>query len=115
MRLFKLLEEEEQGCLYSYGLVLPPARLIPFWPTLIRTFNHLWLEVAKNMGTYRTYPRMVGECGGKNFHLIHSSADIGTDRLRLPPGRSCVIFGPTENHPSHRPASPTPFFIFYFW
>ncbi|CAF5136723.1 unnamed protein product, partial [Rotaria socialis] len=27
---------------------------------------------------YRTFPRLVGECGGKNFHLIHPSADITT-------------------------------------
>lgn len=27
-------------------------------------------------GTYRSYPRVVGETGGKNFHLVHSSADI---------------------------------------
>lgn len=27
-------------------------------------------------GTYRSYPRVVGETGGKNFHLVHSSADV---------------------------------------
>ncbi|MEU4779967.1 L-glutamate gamma-semialdehyde dehydrogenase [Micromonospora sp. NPDC023633] len=41
-----------------------------------RTFQHLWREVASNLGTYRSYPRMVGETGGKGFVLAHPSADI---------------------------------------
>lgn len=31
---------------------------------------------ATAKGTFRTYPRVVGETGGKNFHLVHSSADV---------------------------------------
>ncbi|CAF1220831.1 unnamed protein product [Rotaria magnacalcarata] len=42
------------------------------------TFMTLWKWVADNIGNYRTFPRMIGECGGKNFHLIHSSADPTT-------------------------------------
>jgi 1-pyrroline-5-carboxylate dehydrogenase len=38
------------------------------------TFQHLWTTVAANLGTYRTYPRLVGETGGKDFVLAHSSA-----------------------------------------
>ncbi|CAF4765376.1 unnamed protein product, partial [Rotaria socialis] len=38
----------------------------------------LWKWVAENIDHYRTFPRLVGECGGKNFHLIHPSADITT-------------------------------------
>ena len=38
------------------------------------TFQHLWSTVAANLGTYRTYPRLVGETGGKDFVLAHSSA-----------------------------------------
>jgi len=38
------------------------------------TFEQLWLEVAKNLPTYKAYPRLIGECGGKNFHFIHPSA-----------------------------------------
>ena len=26
--------------------------------------------------TFRTFPRLVGECGGKNFHLLHETADV---------------------------------------
>jgi 1-pyrroline-5-carboxylate dehydrogenase len=39
------------------------------------TFRHLWTEVGRNLGTYRTYPRLVGETGGKDFVLAHPSAD----------------------------------------
>lgn len=40
------------------------------------TFNNLWNQVGSNLDKYKTYPRLVGETGGKNFHLIHSSANI---------------------------------------
>jgi len=40
------------------------------------TFNHLWKQIGNNLETYKTYPRVVGETGGKNFHIIHPSADL---------------------------------------
>ncbi|MFC9897157.1 L-glutamate gamma-semialdehyde dehydrogenase [Nocardia sp. NPDC127579] len=40
-----------------------------------KTFQHLWRSVAANIGEYRSYPRLVGETGGKDFVLAHSSAD----------------------------------------
>mmetsp|Transcript_13901 Transcript_13901/g.37297 ORF Transcript_13901/g.37297 Transcript_13901/m.37297 type:complete len:588 (-) Transcript_13901:692-2455(-) len=39
-------------------------------------FNELWQTIGRNLGKYRTYPRIVGETGGKNFHLVHESADV---------------------------------------
>ena len=39
------------------------------------TFQHLWAEVGTNLQRYRTYPRLVGETGGKDFILAHPSAD----------------------------------------
>jgi 1-pyrroline-5-carboxylate dehydrogenase len=39
------------------------------------TFQHLWSEVGANLGRYRTYPRLVGETGGKDFILAHPSAE----------------------------------------
>ena len=39
------------------------------------TFKHLWREVANNLDTFRTYPRLVGETGGKDFIVAHPSAD----------------------------------------
>ncbi|MBV9101754.1 MAG: L-glutamate gamma-semialdehyde dehydrogenase [Candidatus Dormibacteraeota bacterium] len=39
------------------------------------TFRHLWTSVSANLDTYRTYPRLIGETGGKDFVLAHESAD----------------------------------------
>ncbi|WP_405495410.1 L-glutamate gamma-semialdehyde dehydrogenase [Nocardia sp. NBC_00511] len=39
------------------------------------TFQRLWQEVAANIAGYDTYPRLVGETGGKDFVLAHPSAD----------------------------------------
>ena len=41
-------------------------------------FRKLYGQIAEGVaeGRYKGYPRIVGETGGKNFHLIHSSADI---------------------------------------
>ncbi len=38
-------------------------------------FNSMWKRVGANMGRYRTYPRLVGETGGKDFIVAHPSAD----------------------------------------
>ena len=39
------------------------------------TFQRLWSEVGANIGSYHGYPRLVGETGGKDFVVAHSSAD----------------------------------------
>lgn len=39
-------------------------------------FQYLWREVGNNIANYRTYPRLVGETGGKDFIVAHPSADI---------------------------------------
>jgi 1-pyrroline-5-carboxylate dehydrogenase len=39
------------------------------------TFQHLWASVGANIGSYATYPRLVGETGGKDFVVAHPSAD----------------------------------------
>ncbi|MFJ9518813.1 L-glutamate gamma-semialdehyde dehydrogenase [Kitasatospora sp. NPDC101801] len=39
------------------------------------TFQHLWREVGANIANYRSYPRIVGETGGKDFLVAHPSAD----------------------------------------
>ncbi len=39
------------------------------------TFHHLWQAVARGLPSYRSYPRLVGETGGKDFILAHHSAD----------------------------------------
>jgi 1-pyrroline-5-carboxylate dehydrogenase len=40
------------------------------------TFNKLWQSIAGNLSEYRSYPRIVGETGGKDFVIVHSSADV---------------------------------------
>lgn len=42
-----------------------------------QVFMSLYQSIASNLGEYKSYPRIVGETGGKNFHVIHNSADIG--------------------------------------
>jgi 1-pyrroline-5-carboxylate dehydrogenase len=38
-------------------------------------FQNLWLTIGKNIGKYKSYPRIVGETGGKDFIIAHPSAD----------------------------------------
>lgn len=40
------------------------------------TFRTLWKQVGANIDNFKTFPRLSGECGGKNFHFVHESADI---------------------------------------
>jgi 1-pyrroline-5-carboxylate dehydrogenase len=46
-------------------------------------FQHLWRTVGENISMYRSYPRLVGETGGKDFVLAHPSADVGVLRTAL--------------------------------
>ncbi|MFT3981319.1 MAG: L-glutamate gamma-semialdehyde dehydrogenase [Ferruginibacter sp.] len=39
-------------------------------------FNRMWETIGKNMGAYKTYPRIVGETGGKDFVIAHKSASV---------------------------------------
>jgi 1-pyrroline-5-carboxylate dehydrogenase len=47
------------------------------------TFQHLWGQVGANIGQYASYPRLVGETGGKDFVLAHPSADVDVLRTAL--------------------------------
>lgn len=40
------------------------------------TFQSMWQTVGQNLPNYRTYPRLVGETGGKDFVFVHPSADL---------------------------------------
>ncbi|MGE5836238.1 MAG: L-glutamate gamma-semialdehyde dehydrogenase [Acidobacteriota bacterium] len=39
-------------------------------------FQNMWKTVGENISRYRSYPRLVGETGGKDFIVAHSSADV---------------------------------------
>jgi 1-pyrroline-5-carboxylate dehydrogenase len=48
-------------------------------------FNRMWETIGKNMASYKSYPRIVGETGGKDFVVAHPSADpdvVATALLR---------------------------------
>jgi 1-pyrroline-5-carboxylate dehydrogenase len=47
------------------------------------TFQHLWSTVGANISKYRSYPRIVGETGGKDFVVAHSTADPDVLRVAL--------------------------------
>ena len=38
-------------------------------------FNNMWKTIGRSMSSYRSYPRIVGETGGKDFVIAHASAD----------------------------------------
>ena len=42
----------------------------------VATFKHLWKQTSQNLDLYHSFPRIVGECGGKNFHFVHPSAHV---------------------------------------
>lgn len=39
-------------------------------------FKEIWKKIGENIHTYKTYPRIVGETGGKDFIMVHPSADV---------------------------------------
>ncbi|WP_431882829.1 L-glutamate gamma-semialdehyde dehydrogenase [Micromonospora gifhornensis] len=47
------------------------------------TFQHLWRTVGERIGSYRSYPRIVGETGGKDFIVAHPSADVDVLRTAM--------------------------------
>lgn len=46
-------------------------------------FQHLWKTIGNNINLYRSYPRIVGETGGKDFVLAHPSADADVVSVAL--------------------------------
>ncbi len=48
-----------------------------------KTFQYLWGEIGKNISGYKSYPRIVGETGGKDFIVAHPSADIDVLRTAM--------------------------------
>jgi 1-pyrroline-5-carboxylate dehydrogenase len=47
------------------------------------TFRHLWRSVGEHLDSYASYPRLVGETGGKDFVVAHASADVDVLRTAL--------------------------------
>jgi len=47
------------------------------------TFQYLWRTIGENVGSFRSYPRIVGETGGKDFIVAHPSADPDVLRVAM--------------------------------
>lgn len=41
-------------------------------------FNYMWKQIGENIPKYKSYPRIVGETGGKDFVMVHPSAEVDT-------------------------------------
>jgi 1-pyrroline-5-carboxylate dehydrogenase len=41
-------------------------------------FNNMWKQIGENISNYKSYPRIVGETGGKDFVMVHPTADVDT-------------------------------------
>ena len=41
-------------------------------------FNNMWKQIGENIANYKSYPRIVGETGGKDFVMVHPTADVDT-------------------------------------
>lgn len=46
-------------------------------------FQEIWKTIGENIHTYKSYPRIVGETGGKDFILVHPTADVAATRTAL--------------------------------
>jgi 1-pyrroline-5-carboxylate dehydrogenase len=46
-------------------------------------FQNIWKTIGDNIHVYKTYPRIVGETGGKDFVLVHPSADVDVSNVAL--------------------------------
>ncbi len=67
-------------------------------------FNQIWKHIGENIAKYRSYPRIVGETGGKDFVLVHPEAEVDVvvtalargayefqgQNVQLPPGPTCL-------------------------
>lgn len=67
----------------SHELLTEPAMAGIHFTGSTGVFNKLWSIAATQISTYRNYPRIVGETGGKDFVLAHASADVETLAVAL--------------------------------
>merc|ERR1719278_338236 len=42
----------------------------------VPTFQWLWKAVGENLDKYTGFPKLIGECGGKNYHFVHPTAEV---------------------------------------
>ncbi|EON70077.1 hypothetical protein W97_09343 [Coniosporium apollinis CBS 100218] len=78
-------------------LVVEPALASPHFSGLHYTgssavLRSLWAQIGANSDIYKTFPRVVGESGGKNFHLVHNSCEDDVDWIASAAVRSAYEF-----------------------
>lgn len=62
----------------SEGLINHPGLAGIHFTGSTDVFKKIWKQVAQNIDIYKSYPRLVGETGGKNFHFVHESAELSS-------------------------------------
>jgi len=62
------------GPIFAEGVMSSPHMAGMHFTGSTKVFDLIHATVAKNIETYKSYPRVVGETGGKNFHYVHPSA-----------------------------------------
>src|SRR2546430_9506087 len=67
-------------------------------------FNNMWKTIGASMASYRSYPRIVGETGGKDVIVAHASADV--DALAGAVGRGAVEFHGQKRSAAGRRSAP---------
>ncbi|OBT84376.1 hypothetical protein VE02_07884 [Pseudogymnoascus sp. 03VT05] len=78
-------------------VVVEPALANPHFSGLHYTgssavLKSLWAKIGANTSIYKTFPRVVGESGGKNFHLVHKSSKDDVDWIASAAVRSAFEF-----------------------
>ncbi|XP_043212849.1 delta-1-pyrroline-5-carboxylate dehydrogenase, mitochondrial-like [Amphibalanus amphitrite] len=66
------------GPVYGDTVTASPELSVVNFTGSVPTFQHLWKQVGNNIARYRGFPRLIGECGGKNYHFVHPTADGAT-------------------------------------
>ncbi|XP_057364725.1 delta-1-pyrroline-5-carboxylate dehydrogenase, mitochondrial-like [Daphnia carinata] len=85
--VFRLMEESgippgvvnfvpAEGPTFGRGITTSPHLSAINFTGSVPTFHWLWKQVGQNVDRFRNLPRLVGECGGKNYHFVHSSANV---------------------------------------
>lgn len=57
----------------------------------LHKYSSCFCKVGENIDNYQCFPRLIGECGGKNYHLVHHSADL--DSVAMGTIRSAFEYG----------------------
>lgn len=66
------------GPVFGANITKSPHLAVINFTGSVATFNWIYKNVGANISEYNNFPRLIGECGGKNYHFVHPSADVAT-------------------------------------